>query len=102
MELKLSLAPSGDLRLHVHNRFIDIRDDVAGIGIIKRILRDADAGIRDQRGYIAEFPTQAVIDAWQKADSIEKRLAAEARREAEKDEWKEKRGIDLDKVEFGT
>jgi hypothetical protein len=100
MKLELSLAPSGDLRLHLPSgRFLDFTDSVGGLRTIKKILSEATAGLCDQRGYIGEFPTQHVIDAWLRQDQVEKDLAQKRREEEEREAWRE-RGIDLDKLEI--
>lgn len=115
MEIRISLSPSGGLRLHVPNakRTLDIPVDYAekvqcqccgettkqtvsstALRTIKRILRNASEFVpaRELSGHIGAFPTQAVIDAWIKQD--EERKVAD-----EKQKWATK-GIDLEKLEF--
>lgn len=73
MKLEISLAPSGDIRLHLPSgRTLDVGDTVASLQYIRRIIRSADAGERDQHGHIGLFPTQAIIDAWKAADDTRK------------------------------
>lgn len=115
-QLSISLSPSGGLRLQLPGRrTLDIEITTnekivcgccgeaqrvpvtpAGLRAIKRILHDADSGTRDQPGYIGQFPTQAVVDAWLKADARDKEADALARDRAAVDAM----GIDLEKVEF--
>ena len=95
-DLALRLSPDGGLRVVLpsrRDRHLDIPPTVAGLKALVRILKDAHAGKRDAPGYIAEFPTQAVIDAWMKGE-------AEAKAQAAKDKLREETGIDPDKVEF--
>lgn len=100
MKLELSLAPSGDLRLHLPTgRFLDFTDTIGGLRTIKKILREAESGLRDQRGYIGKFPTQHIIDAWLRQDKAEKELRTIEAREVEKEEWRE-RGVDLDRLQI--
>jgi len=93
MELRITLAPDGGLRLILPTgRHLDVGVSASALGYIQRILKDANSGVREQRGYIGEFPTQHVIDIWRKQDET-------ARLERTKEGFKE-RGIDLDKMEF--
>lgn len=101
MRLEISLSPDGGLRLHLpsgHARYLDISVSTtekctctecgettrvpiepASLKAIRRILRDAASGKRDAPGYIGEFPTQAVIDAWMKQKEEESIAAASER-----------------------
>lgn len=111
MELRITLDPDGGLRLILpQGRALNIGLGPSSLRFIQRILRDAGAGKRDQRGYIGEFPTQHVIDIWRAQDTAareEAALARKAEREAElaeqararKEEYKE-RGIDLDVLDI--
>lgn len=105
-ELRISLAPSGDLRLHLpdaRSRALDFPPNVSGLKLIQQILRNADAGIRDQPGHIAEFPTQAVLNAWIKQDKVAKEEARlERERIAHEDALASyaEQGIDVQKMEF--
>lgn len=93
MELRITLAPDGGIRLILPTRrTLDLGPTVAALRFIQRILRDADSGKRDQHGYIAEFPTQHIIDIWKRQD-------AEQRLEAEKEKFKDM-GINLEKLEI--
>lgn len=96
MKLEITLAPSGDFRLIIPGnaeRTLDISANATGASFLKRILHDAMSGKRDQRGYIAEFPTQAIIDAWA--------LSASVRREVERKEQLEADlGVSLDSLEL--
>lgn len=100
MDLRITLAPDGGLRLILPSgRGLNLGLGPSSLHFIQRILRDAGAGKRDQRGYIAEFPTQHVIDIWRKQDEVARQEAAEARAEARKAEFKEL-GIDLDVLDI--
>ena len=93
MELRITLAPDGGIRLILPtSRTLDLGPTVAALRFIQRILRDASSGKRDQPGYVAEFPTQHVIEIWKRQD-------AEHRREIEKDKFKNM-GIDLETLEI--
>lgn len=94
-DIRLSLSPSGDIRLTLRDhkdRTLDVPATETGARFIQRILRDAASGRRDQPGYIGTFPTQAIIDQWLRMDRA-------LQREAVREEFKEK-GIDLAKMEF--
>lgn len=80
MELQVTLAPDGGLRVILprNRRTLDLGNDVAALHFLQRILRDAATGVRDERGYIAEFPTQHVIEIWKREA---KKAALEAKRE---------------------
>lgn len=100
MELRITLAPDGGLRLLLpQNRALDIGTSPSTMHYIQRILRDAGEGKRNQRGYIGEFPTQHVIDIWRKQDAAEKALAEAERAAAEKEKFREL-GIDVDGLEI--
>lgn len=122
-EIRLSLSPTGGIRLHTgRGRTLDIpmtfkeriececcgeryvaSIEAQPLRILKRILQDAESGKRDQPGYIAEFPTQAVIDAWSKKDKKDKEEAARkraAQKAAEEKAAWAAQGIDLGKMEF--
>ena len=93
MELKVTLSPDGGLRLILPTgRPLDLGTTVSALYFMQRILRDASNGVRDQRGYIAEFPTQHVIDIW-KRENEQKKV------EAKKEEFAAK-GIDLEALDF--
>lgn len=101
MKLEVSLSPTGDIRLHIptakDERTLDISATDYGAMFLQRILKDAASGRRDQPGYIGQFPTQAVLDAWAKEF---KRRRQEASVEERREELLEKHGVDIDKVEF--
>lgn len=91
--LRISLAPSGELRLHLPTgRPLDFQPSEAGLRLIQQVLRNAASGLRDQPGHIAEFPTQHVLNAWMREDRLAKQQAA-------RDEYAAK-GIDLDSLEI--
>lgn len=114
MELRVSLSPTGGLRLHIPDakRTLDIPVEYAekvecpccgekstttvsstALRTIKRLLRNAeDYTGSPERGHIGAFPTQAVLDAWLRAD-------ARRKVEDEKTKWAEK-GVDVDALEF--
>lgn len=100
MELRITLAPDGGLRLLLpQNRALDVGAGPSTLRYIQRILRDAASGQRDQRGYIAEYPTQHIIEIWKRQDAAEKALAEAERAVARKEEFKEL-GIDLDLLDI--
>lgn len=113
MNLSISLAPDGALRLHLPSgRFLDIateatervsctecgeafrtvRESVA-LRSIKRILREAVEPARERRGYIGLFPTQEIIEAWLREDRA--RDVADERKKLE-----DKYGVDVDKLDI--
>jgi hypothetical protein len=93
MELRITLAPDGGLRLILPaGRALNIGHGASAMHYIERILKDEASGRREQRGYIGEFPTQHVIDIWRKQDEA-------ARAETKRAEFKE-RGIDLEVLDF--
>lgn len=115
MEITISLSPSGGIRLRVpdQRRSLDIPVTFAEriecpccgekttqtieaqpLRTLKRILRAAQEHRtgRDERGHIGAFPTQAVLDAWMKADA-QKKIEDERAKFAAK-------GIDIDALEF--
>lgn len=88
MRLEIELAPNGGLRLILPTgRSLDLGYGTASLTFIHRILRDVADKKRDQRGYIAEFPTQHVIEIW-------KKQARQAAADKMKEEFASK-GIDL-------
>lgn len=91
MELRVTLAPSGGLRLILPtNRALDVGATPAALRFIQRIL--VNVGTGEKRGHIAEFPTQHVIDIWKRED-------ARKQVEAQKDKFKDM-GIDLEKLDI--
>lgn len=93
MELRITLAPDGGLRLILpEGRALDVGMTASSMHFIRRILMDANEGKRDQRGYIGEFPTQHIINIWKKQDEA-KRL------EAKKEEFAAL-GIDVDALDI--
>lgn len=109
IKLELSLAPDGNLRLHLptaHQRYLDIPDTTAGLATIKRILRNAQAYDPNRgpaRGHIGAFPTQAVIEAWHKVDMQRRRDEAAAEAKAQDEESRAAyaaKGIDLSALEI--
>jgi hypothetical protein len=115
MRLEISLSPTGGLRLHLPTgRTLDVSTDTnervcctecgetfrtpvepASLKAVKRILHDADAykPHHEKPGYIGAFPTQAVLDAWSKAN-------AKKRVEDTKAAIVEKYDIDLDTLDI--
>lgn len=78
MELRVTLAPDGGLRLILPtNRSLDVGNTAASLRFIQRILMNAKKR-QERRGHIGEFPTQHVIEIWRKEDL---RLQAEASKE---------------------
>lgn len=78
MDLRITLAPDGGLRLILPtNRTLDVGNTPAALRFIQTILRNA-SDKRERRNHIGEFPTQAVIDIWKREDA---RLQVEATKE---------------------
>lgn len=95
MTLSITLSPTGGLRLILPTgRFLDLGHEPSSLKFVQRILRDAGAGKRDQRGYIGEFPTQHVIEIWKKQAKQAADEAAFLAREAAMEKFAEA-GIDL-------
>lgn len=93
MELRVTLAPDGGLRLILPTgRPLDVGATASSVRFIQRILMDVRQKRRDQRGYVGEFPTQHVIEIWKKQDEEGKRLAAVERIK--------EMGIELDKLDI--
>lgn len=93
MNLQITLAPDGGLRLILPaGRHLDVGFGAEAMHFIKRILMDANAGLREQRGYIGEYPTQHIIEIWKKEDALRKAEQA-------KEEFAAK-GIDLEALDF--
>lgn len=93
MELRVTLAPDGGLRLILPTgRPLDVGATEASLRFMQRILRNAESGKKDERGHIGEFPTQHVIEIWRRE---------ELRRQAElaKNDFKGM-GIDVEKLDI--
>lgn len=96
MKLEISLSPNGELRLHLPDRrarTLDIPASEAGLAYLLKLLKQVQEGVRERKGYIGEFPTQAVIDAWAKAAAVqraEESIAAAS----------ERLGVDIEKLEI--
>lgn len=91
MELRITLAPDGGLRLILPaGRALDVGTGASAMAYVQRILKDVGRG--EQRGYIGDFPTQHIIDIWKQQDEA-------ARQEAKREKFKE-RGIDLEALDF--
>lgn len=74
MELKVTLAPNGGLRLILPTgRPLDVGTTEASLRFIQRILMNVGSG--EKRGHIGEFPTQHVIEIWRKQDLAAQREA---------------------------
>jgi hypothetical protein len=79
MELRVTLAPDGGLRLILPTgRPLDVGNTSASLRFIQRILMNAKKKKEERRGHIGEFPTQHVIEIWRREDL---RLQAEANKE---------------------
>lgn len=77
-EYRISLSSSGGLRLHVNGRrSLDLPPTEAAMRHLVTMLRHADSGDEQPRGYIHQFPTQAILDAWFRADAQRQRANAE-------------------------
>lgn len=111
-KLEVSRGPRG-LQVHLPSgRTLDIRADEAGVRFLERMLRDADENAHYERtrsGYIGDFPTQHIIDIWEREDKnraaineqvkeIKARKKREAR-EATERKWADQ-GVDLGSMEF--
>lgn len=116
MDLRISLSPTGGLRLHIpgaRDRTLDIpveysekvecpccgevsvtRVQASALRTIKRILRNAEDYVpgKAERGHIGAFPTQEIIEAWQRTDAKKKSEDAAAK-------WAAK-GVDVKALEF--
>lgn len=95
MTCSIALGPNDDLELTLpsgRRLYIPIAN---GMQFLAKILKDAETIRRgaEPRGYIAQFPTQAVIDTWAKNEMKAKREAEAAERWAEQ-------GIDLAAIEI--
>lgn len=91
MDLRITLAPDGGLRLILPTgRPLDIGSTAASLRFIQRILMNVGTG--EKRGHIGDFPTQHIIEIWRREDL---RLQAEATKERFTD-----LGIDLSKLEI--
>lgn len=78
MELRVTLAPDGGLRLILPaGRPLDVGNTAASLRFIQRILMNAKDE-KERRGHIGEFPTQHIIEIWRKEDL---RLKVEAEKE---------------------
>lgn len=78
MELRVTLAPDGGLRLILPTgRPLDVGNTAASLRFIQRILMNAKDE-KERRGHIGEFPTQHIIEIWRKEDL---RLKVEAEKE---------------------
>lgn len=111
--LEVSRGPRG-LRVHLPSgRTLDIRADAAGVQFLERMLRDADENAHYERklrrGYIGDFPTQHIVDIWEREDKNRAMLAEQieeiklkkqiAREAAVRDKWAEQ-GVDIEQVKF--
>ena len=88
MKLEISLAPDGNLALHLPSgRLLEIGLNLGGLENLKKVLQDAhDYRGQPKRGYIGAFPSQSIIDGWLKEDHARKLLEAkEAREELEQE-----------------
>lgn len=93
MELRVTLAPDGGLRLILPTgRPLDVGATVAALRFIQRILMDVRAGKQHQRNHIDQFPTQHVIEIWRKED-------LRLQREADIGKFKDM-GIDLAELDI--
>lgn len=67
MELRVTLAPDGGLRLILPTgRPLDVGTTDAALRFIQRILMNVGSG--EKRGHIGDFPTQHIIEIWRKED----------------------------------
>jgi hypothetical protein len=100
MELRITLAPDGGLRLLLPTgRGLNIGLGPSSLQFIRRILLNEAKGKRDQRGYIGEFPTQHILDIWRAQDTAGREEATKEAAAAKKAEFKEL-GIDLDALDI--
>lgn len=91
---QLDLSPSGNLQLHLPTgRALEIEPSTQGLSYILRILVDHKKGLRNQKGYVKNFPTQHNIEQWMKKDRKEK---ADKLRE----ETQAKFGVDISGLEI--
>lgn len=94
----LELAPDGRLRVRLASgRTLDIGNNEGGLAYINKMIREAeDPDMHHQRGYIREFPTQAAVDAFLRAQKIEQAAASAARAKDNAADL----GVDLDALDF--
>ena len=93
MELLITLAPDGGLRLILPTgRPLDVGTTEASLRFIQRILMNVRAGKRDLPNHIGEFPTQHVIEIWRKEDL---RLQLAANKDRFKDMGIDVEGLDI-------
>jgi hypothetical protein len=105
-KLEVSRGPRG-LRVHLPSgRTLDIRADESGVRFLERMLRDADENAHyERKGYLRGFPTQHVVDLWQREDKNRALLAeqieeAKQRKSEERaSQWRD-RGIELSALDF--
>jgi hypothetical protein len=77
--LRVTLGPVG-LRVHLPSgRSIDLSATSAGVKFLEKMLRDAAVSAPPQRGYIGPYPTQAIAEAWERAERERERKAEEER-----------------------
>lgn len=83
MKLEVSLAPSGEIRLHLPSgRFLDLGENLASIQMLKKVLRERNSYPHPDaqpKGYCRSFPTQHVIDKWKREDAAKRKEEAEAK-----------------------
>lgn len=91
MDLRITLAPDGGLRLILPTgRPLDVGNTEASLRFIQRILMNV--GKPPQRGHIGDFPTQHVIEIWRREDLARQVTATKGSFKAQ--------GIDIDKLEI--
>lgn len=92
MELRVTLAPDGGLRLILPTgRPLDVGSTAASLRFIQRILMNAKKK-EERRGHIGEFPTQHIIEIWRRED-------LRLQHEAKKAEF-ESMGIDINALDI--
>jgi len=76
--MNITLAPSGAFALTLPSgRTITIPNTPHASEFLYKILYDAEHSVKDQRGYIGAYPTQAIADAWMRKAAERERVLAD-------------------------
>lgn len=101
--MNITLDPSGAFALTLPSgRTITIPVTPHAADFLAKVLYDAEHDVRDQRGYIGAYPTQAIADAWmrQAANKDAQAQWLEEQRIARKQELEAEVGINIDALEI--
>jgi hypothetical protein len=98
--MNIALGPDGGFALTLPSgRVISVPNTPHAAQFFYRILWDAQHGGSD-RGYIGNFPTQAIVDRWTR-DALSKERQEEflaEKREAARAAWFKETGIEPDSI----